>query len=269
MIRFGKGTLLGALVVTVAASLGPVSMVPSRAVAEIGLTADSAGAPVVVELFTSQGCNSCPPADEFLGELADHPGILALSFHIDYWDYIGWSDPFASPQTTGRQRSYAKSLNLRYVYTPQMVIDGRSDAVGSQRNKVLKAIEKAATTRKAVEIRFVQDDGGKIVIPAGHAPDEGAAVWLAVFDRQRDTEVLRGENAGRTLSNYHVVRQLTRIGTWRGEHLEIPFDMASATVLGRDGCAVIVQQSPTGAVLGAAEMTLPDGQPRRQLAPDP
>ncbi len=270
MTRPEKNATFSATVVLAAAVLlSPLSLLPGRAAAGLDVTEASPGAPVVVELFTSQGCNSCPPADALLGELAGQPGVIALEMHIDYWDYIGWKDPYADPALTKRQRSYSKRLNQRYVYTPQMVSDGRINVVGSQRDNVLKAIEKAASGMKALDVRFEEGDGGKIVIPAGHAPDEGAAVWLAVFDRQRDTEVLRGENAGRTLSNYHVVRQLTRIGTWRGEHLEIPFDMAAATVLGRDGCAVIVQQSPTGAVLGAAEMTLPDGQPRRQLAPDP
>ena len=269
MKRPGNWVFSAAVVLAAVFLLSPLSLLPARAAADLQITEASPGAPVVVELFTSQGCNSCPPADALLGELAGQPGVIALEMHIDYWDYIGWKDPYADPALTKRQRSYAKRLNQRYVYTPQMVIDGRINVIGSQRSKVLEAVETAASSRKALDVRFVEDEGGKIVIPAGHAPDGGAAVWLAVFDRQHDTEVLRGENAGRKLSNYHVVRQLARIGTWRGEQMEIPFDMAAATALGRDGCAVIVQQSPTGAVLGAAEMTLPEGQPRRQRDPLP
>ncbi len=269
MKRPGNWAFSAAVVLATAFLLSALSPVPGRAAADLQVTEASPGAPVVVELFTSQGCNSCPPADALLGELAGQPGVIALEMHIDYWDYIGWKDPYADPALTKRQRTYAKRLNQRYVYTPQMVIDGRINVIGSQRSKVLEAVETAASSRKALDVRFVEDEGGKIVIPAGHAPDGGAAVWLAVFDRQHDTEVLRGENAGRKLSNYHVVRQLTRIGTWHGEHLEIPFDMAAATALGRDGCAVIVQQDPTGAVLGAAEMTLPEGQPRRKRDPRP
>src|SRR6059036_991639 len=92
--------------------------------------------PVVVELFTSEGCSSCPPADAFLGELAQRPDIVALAFHVDYWDYIGWKDPYASPLTTQRQHDYAAALHLHMVYTPQMVVDGRADVVGSERSDV-------------------------------------------------------------------------------------------------------------------------------------
>jgi hypothetical protein len=237
---------------------GPTSVVFKRAVAEIAVSSDSPGAPVVVELFTSQGCSSCPPADELLGELAQRPGVIALAMHIDYWDYIGWKDPFASPKLTARQRDYVRNLGLRYVYTPQMIIDGRADVVGLHRNKVLKTIEKAARTRKGLEVGFSRADGGKIIISAGHAPDDGAAVWLAVFDSRHETEVPRGENAGRKLLGYNVVRSMTRIGTWRGEAMEIPFDMAAAAAGGRDGCAVIVQQGRAGTVLGAAQMPLED-----------
>ncbi|HEV8025928.1 MAG TPA: DUF1223 domain-containing protein, partial [Stellaceae bacterium] len=97
-------------------------------------------APVVVELFTSQGCSTCPPADAYLGELASRPGVIALAFHVDYWNYIGWTDPFASKAATDRQRSYAKQLGLRYVYTPQMVINGTMEGVGSGREAITQLI---------------------------------------------------------------------------------------------------------------------------------
>src|SRR5215470_2470293 len=104
--------------------------------------------PVVLELFTSQGCSSCPPADALLGELAQRPGIVALAFHVDYWDYIGWKDPYASPTNTQRQHDYAVALGLHMVYTPQMVVDGRTDVVGSERGDVETAIGRAAAGPK-------------------------------------------------------------------------------------------------------------------------
>jgi hypothetical protein len=256
MARLRQWTFAAAVVLAAVLLFDQNSAIPKRALAEVGVAPGSPSAPVVVELFTSQGCNSCPPADEFLGELAERPGIIALSLHVDYWDYIGWKDPYASPQATARQRGYVEGLGLRYVYTPQMVIDGRVDVAGLRRNDVLRAIEKAAVGRKALQVRFERADGGKIVVPAGHAPEGGAAVWLAVYDRSHETNVPRGENAGRKLHNYNVVRELSRIGTWRGARMEIPFDMAAAAVQGRDGCAVIVQQGPTGPVLGAAAIQL-------------
>lgn len=212
--------------------------------------------PVVVELFTSQGCESCPPADDLLMELADRPDLLVLSLHVDYWDYIGWRDPYGSPMHTERQRRYAEALRLRYVFTPQIIVDGRENVVGSQRAEVLGAIERAAARSKPLRIRFLTSGGGTVVIPAGHAPDVGAAVWLATYDRRHETEVMRGENAGRTVRNANVVRRFERLGTWTGERLEIPLDLAAAAARGRDGCAVIVQQGRNGPILGAAGITL-------------
>jgi len=112
------------------------------------LPARAAEAPlVVVELFTSQGCSSCPPADSYLGELARRPDVLALAFHVDYWNYIGWTDPFASKLASQRQREYAKHLNLRYVYTPQMVVNGASEGVGSERGVISMLITRRSTRR--------------------------------------------------------------------------------------------------------------------------
>src|SRR3546814_10351162 len=124
-------------------------------------------------LFTSQGCSSCPPADALLVELAREPGILALSFHVDYWDYIGWEDPFAEAQYTERQRDYVYGLGLRYVYTPQMVIDGRHNAVGSHRGAVTRAIAEAAATAPAVAVPLEAIGGGRATLSYGPAPAEG------------------------------------------------------------------------------------------------
>jgi hypothetical protein len=209
----------------------------------------------VVELFASQGCSSCPPADKFLGDLAKRDDILPLSVHVDYWDYIGWKDPFADPKNTQRQRRYAKKLGLRYVYTPQMVIQGAFDATGSDRAKVKRQIGQAAKLEKlAVKISRT-GDGVRVVMPdAGRV--ENAAIWLAVFDRQHDTEVKRGENSGQTLRYHNVVRGMTRIGTWTGQPLEITTKASDMPSAGRDSCAVIVQSVKTGRILGAAKVDL-------------
>ncbi len=212
--------------------------------------------PVVVELFTSQGCSSCPPADALLDELADQPGLLALSFHVDYWDYIGWKDPFASPKHTQRQRDYASTLNLRYVYTPQIVVDGREDLVGSHRRAVAKAIEKAAKRKPTVDVTLVAEDGGKVTLSEGPAPSGGATVYLVMFDDDHDTAVARGENGGRTIHNANVVREFRKLGQWTGEAVEFPLDVAAARAEGRGGCAVIVQSGKTGPILGAAILDL-------------
>ncbi|MHA1152583.1 MAG: DUF1223 domain-containing protein [Alphaproteobacteria bacterium] len=230
-------------------------MIPPPAAAQQGVPQASVS-PVVVELFTSQGCSSCPPADELLAELAGRPDVVALSLHVDYWDYIGWKDPYASPQYTARQQRYAQALNLRYVYTPQIVVDGRVDVVGSQRVKVLEAIETAAKRDRPIDIGFSTGNGGKVIISEGHAPGEGATVWLAIYDHEQVTEVKRGENAGHRLRNTNVVRSFERLGTWTGARLEIPLDLSGARARGRDGCAVIVQRGRAGPVLAAAAMSL-------------
>jgi hypothetical protein len=214
----------------------------------------------VVELFTSQGCSSCPPADAFLGELAKRDDVLALSFHVDYWDYIGWKDPYASAKHTERQRHYARRFGMRYVYTPQMVIQGRVQATGSNRGAVLDGIEK--NRRGAVvpvELRNSHGDEVIVSIPDGAAA-ESATVWLVVFDREHETAVKRGENRGRTVRNYNVVRRLSRIGTWTGKAMEIPVKVPRMASGAGDACAVIVQARRTGYILGAAVMPL--GQPR-------
>lgn len=214
----------------------------------------------VVELFTSQGCSSCPPADAFLGELAGRDDVLALSFHVDYWDYIGWKDPFASADYTRRQRDYSRKLGLRYVYTPQMVIQGAAHVTGSDRSAVLDRIEKnRALARLPVELR--QGDDGAVRLSVADAPARGEAaeeadVWLVVFDREHLTPVRRGENKGRKLRNYNVVRQLTRIATWRGKALDMAVTVPDMVPGDGQACAVLVQSTETGRILGAAALGL-------------
>lgn len=209
----------------------------------------------VVELFTSQGCSSCPPADRYLGELAKRPDVLALSEHVDYWDYIGWKDVFASPDITARQRVYARKMGLRYVYTPQMVVQGRSHATGSDRDTIERLIrEAAAAPRQPVEIE-TGGGGVTVVVPEGETR-ERATVWLAVFDRAHDVEIRRGENAGRTITYHNVVREMRRLGEWSGEAVRLSVDAAEMTTGGYDGCAVLLQGADSGRILGAARFPL-------------
>lgn len=213
-------------------------------------------APVVVELFTSQGCSSCPPADEYLGKLAARPDVVALSLHVDYWDYIGWKDPFASPANTRRQRMYAQTLNRSFVYTPQMVVNGVFDVRGSSPAAVEQAIT-AARAANPIDVALDSDGKGGIVVHIPAADFSGSAtVWLAGYDRKRETPVTRGENADRIITNYNVVRVLTPIGTWTGKRLEIPVLLAGMTDIAVDGCAVIIQSDMYGPILGAAILDL-------------
>ena len=213
--------------------------------------------PIVVELFTSQGCNSCPPADAYLGELAARPGLLALAFHVDYWNYIGWADPFARAWATARQRAYQKSLNQRFVYTPQMVVNGAAQGIGSDRDAIEALIRAAQAARPAVHpdlaLRRRKDGTVLVEIGAGASPAGAPAdIWLVGYDRPHHTQVLRGENGGQTLTDYQTVRSYRRLGGWPGWSLELVIPPAEASSLGDGGIAVLVQAAGLGPVLAAA-----------------
>jgi hypothetical protein len=231
----------------------PAAAQDARAPAGPAPAAAPVAAPIVVELYTSQGCSSCPPADALLAELAGRDDLIALSLHVDYWDYIGWTDPFADPAHTARQRAYARRMDRRTVYTPQMVIDGTYDVIGSRPDAVANAIGMAAETPPAVSVAMTDRMAR---IGAGIAPPEGAAVWLAVWDAWHETDVGRGENAGRRLGHAHVVRRFERLAQWDGRALELPLDLAAARQAGRAGAAVLVQAAGPGPVLGAAKIAL-------------
>lgn len=208
--------------------------------------------PVVVELFTSQGCWSCPPADALLGELAGRADVIALAYHVDYWDYIGWRDVFGSPAHTERQEAYAAWMNKKMVYTPQMVIGGRIDAIGSNRQQVEAAIVEAREA--GVSLRLTPSrDGAERVTVAGPVPAGGATVLAVHFLPQAATEVSRGENAGKTLTEYNIVRDLQPLGRFTGG--EVTFDIVEDNPKGEQrACAVLVQDDATGAILGAVLM---------------
>jgi len=207
--------------------------------------------PVLVELFTSQGCSSCPPADQFLGELTKRNDVVALAYHVDYWDYIGWQDPFGRPEYTARQKDYRDALDLRTVYTPQMVIDGRYDVVGSQNSEVESSIAAAAGSSKLP--LTITSVGGRyrVTAPATEIDRaKPASLWLAVFSRQNETPVTRGENAGSTLIEYNIVRELRRLGEWTGNAIDLELDVDAGNK--NLGCAVILQVDGNGPVLGVA-----------------
>ncbi|MGE0725947.1 MAG: DUF1223 domain-containing protein [Alphaproteobacteria bacterium] len=229
-------------------------------IAAVAITSVASGArsgepgPVVVELFTSQGCSSCPPADQYLGELSGRGDVIALSFHVDYWNYMGWTDPFSRPEFTKRQRYYREALGLRYVYTPQMVVDGRTEGIGSDRTAIEHQIREAAA-RPRVPVTMAMEAGTLTVNLPAVADAPLAMIWFVVFDRQHRTKVGRGENAGRSIANAHVVRQIVAIGTWAGDAKRLTYMPEGMT---RDqGCAVILQTEKQGPILGAAMIRPP------------
>ena len=218
--------------------------------------------PTVVELFTSQGCYSCPPAEEFLGELAVEKTLLALEFHVDYWDDLvygsagKWKDAFSKRAYTDRQTGYNMRIRKRpNVYTPQMVIDGHLEAVGSRRLAVLsriRAAEKARGPRLAVDVSVDAESGATVRLAGTGAKPAG--VWLVRFLRERRTEVLSGENKGKSLLSRNIVTELRRIGDWRGRDATIT--VSDFVLKEGEGCAVLVQDDH-GPIVGAAPCEMP------------
>jgi hypothetical protein len=211
--------------------------------------------PVVVELFTSQGCSSCPPADRLLGELAERDDVLPLSFHVTYWDRLGWPDTFGLENGTRRQEVYADWLGLDRMYTPQMVIGGRIDVVGSARGRVLEAINLLRSHGgPGPELTIA---GDRLSVRAGERDD--AAIWLIAFDDHHDVAIERGENRGRTLRYHQVVRELTRLADWDGRALAVELPLARLAAAGRAGAAILVQRLSDGVILAAAHVPLGQG----------
>lgn len=206
--------------------------------------------PIVVELFTSQGCSSCPPANAFLNELSkERADVLALAFHVTYWDYLGWKDPFSLQTATDRQARYGQRFGDG-SYTPEIVVDGSTGVVGSYRDDVKAAIAKARTeNRTAADIRVVTRDG-KVSIDVGSG--QGAAkVFLVGFDREHVTAIGRGENRGRTMAESNIVRSFRPVADWRGApvHIDQPLP---------DGEQVaVILEAPDGRILGASRASGP------------
>jgi hypothetical protein len=225
----------------------------------VAMIAPAAAAPVVVELFTSQGCSSCPPADQYLGELAARGDVIPLAFHVDYWNYIGWTDPYASKLMTQRQKDYARSLGQRYVYTPEMVVNGAHHEVGSDRHGVEKLIEAAQKVPGAGPTISLALDGDKIRLHLGAGPAPGkAAVWLVKFDRPHKTAVTVGENEGRTLTDFNAVRTFRQLGTWTGAAIDMEYEVIDPEDPGDGGCAVLVQRDGAGPIIAAAMLKFPE-----------
>jgi hypothetical protein len=215
-----------------------------------GASARAGGRPIVVELFTSEGCSSCPPADALLAELAMHPDVLALSFHVDYWDGPGWKDPFSSREATQRQDRYKALLDLATVYTPQIVVDGRWQAVGSDRAEVKRALDLARRDHSDLPIKLAIDRGNAQIKLS--AVGDAASVLLIGFDRRHVSAVKGGENGGRTLAHVDVVRDIAKVAQSSGSTNEIAApirwhcDRVAAIVQGEDGQILGVAVSDAG-----------------------
>ena len=210
-----------------------------------------------MELYTSQGCSSCPAADALLNRLAERDDIIAVSLSVDYWDYLGWKDTLAQIKFSERQKAFAKALGDGMVYTPQVVVNGVAHANGSDERSISAAIAK---TNKSIAASHVpvrlSTAGDKLVVEIGTTPQGGATkeatIWLAVISPSVEVPITRGENRGKTVTYSNVVRDLMPIGTWNGKPMTVQLQRHSILHAGAERCAVLVQQGPAGPIVGAA-----------------
>lgn len=206
----------------------------------------------VIELYTSQGCSSCPPADTLLGELAQQPNVLALAFHVDYWNDLGWKDPYSLPDAAIRQSAYSRARAHASVYTPQVVVDGAEEFLGSDRSRIARAV---AGVRTGVPIMLDVAERN-LVVALGSAQCPAPSDVLAItFLRKATSKIGRGENSGRTLEEFNIVRSIRKIGQWSGE--AATFEVPLSTVP-RDATdfAVLVQLPGQMQIIGAATRPL-------------
>jgi hypothetical protein len=218
----------------------------------------------VVELFTSQGCSSCPPADNVLGELAKDPSVIALSMPIDYWDYLGWKDTLADARFSARQKAYSRVRGDREVYTPQAVINGSMHVLGSDREGIEEAIDTTLKGNEVMSVPVTMTQSGKQLTVSVAASNKAPAaahgeVWICSISKSVPISIGRGENTGREVTYHNVVRNLVKVGDWNGGagSWTLPLDKVERE--GVDAAVAYVQdgsRDKPGPMLGAAYATL-------------
>jgi len=223
----------------------------------------------VIELFTSQGCSTCPPADKLFEEFATNGRFVALSYHVDYWDYLGWRDTLSNPDSTDRQYAYSRSFGTRSVYTPQAVINGRIHVNGAKRAQIADAFDDLNKAGEGMSVDVaIHETGDSLVIEAGNAdkpqPARKAHVVLVFFAAPQAIDMKKGENEGRTITYWNSVTYVQTAGVWRGEAAK--YEIPAGNIPENGGCAVLLQavgkDGALGPILGAAVYhRTADGQP--------
>jgi hypothetical protein len=230
----------------IAVVLAAAALLPA-AVADAG----AAKRPVVVELYTSQGCSSCPPADAILGQLSTRKDVIAMSLPITYWDMLGWKDTLASDADTKRQKAYAQAMWRGGVYTPQIIVDGVTDVVGGRDAQIESTIAARAADQQDVPVSISADKRVVHVrVGAAEVKDANATIWLFVVQPQATVAITDGENKGHTYTYHNVVREIRPLGIWKGQPFSL--DLPRVELLGaHDSVVVAVQQGGYGRILGA------------------
>ncbi|ARO14544.1 hypothetical protein BVG79_01198 [Ketogulonicigenium robustum] len=223
-------------------------------VAAIAVSASAAAAedvsPVVVELYTAQGCAACPPADVVLSKLREMPGVIPLAMHVDYWDYIGWVDAFGQAAFTQRQNAYADIRRERYIYTPQMVVDGARAVLGGDGMAVMNAISAAREAPRPVQLQALRDGNTLHIAATRQGDGADLIVQLVRYIPEAVVQIEGGENAGQTLTYVNIVTDLDQLGAWTGA---APLDI-DQPIEGDAPAVVILQESGPGRIIAAAEV---------------
>ena len=242
-----KRLLTGLVAAAIALAIAPLAAAAGRR-------------PVVVELFTSQGCDTCPPADAFLVRLADRKDVLAMSLPVTYWDMLGWKDTLATDANTRRQKAYAAAMHRGGVYTPQMIVDGENDIVGSREADVNAAIAARAADMTSVPVDLhVTRNELHIAIGAGDTTNNpNATIWLFRILSKATVNIAGGENSGHTVVYRNVVRDVKAIGMWKGQAVTLDLPRTDLANAPHDEIAVVVQQGGYGRIIGAAQISRAD-----------
>ena len=216
----------------------------------------------VIELFTSQGCSSCPPADKLAGELARDPSLVVMSLPIDYWDYLGWKDTLALPGHGNRQRAYSKTRGDREVYTPQVVVNGTVHTLGSDKEAIETAIANSRKQEGTLSLPLGMSVNGEtisIAIPAANGAAQRGEIWLCPITKDVPVTIGRGENTGHTVTYHNVVRRWVKLGDWNGTARTFTVPLRDVTGIGGDAVAVVLQsgnREAPGTMLGATVAAL-------------
>ena len=248
-MRFRGLFIAGASAVLVASAVGSAAQ-PTRT--HRAVRAATAQEPVVVELFTAQGCAGCPEANRVVETLSEEPGVLALTYAVDYWDYLGWPDTFARPEFAQRQNAYRTALRVRNVYTPQVVIDGRRQASGTAAAAVQQAVDAAAADRSPPPQIEFRETGDRVGVGSGRVPAGGAEVWAVTYTPGAQTvTVSQGDNRGQVVRHVNVVRSLRKLGAWTGRPALYALPPRAAS---GEAVAVLVQARTDRRILSAAAL---------------
>ena len=250
-----RSTALAAFALAAMAGFWPVASIADEDVRLKG----------VVELFTSQGCTSCPPADALFSELSKRRDLVTLAYHVDYWDYLGWRDTLAKPEHTQRQHAYGKAFGVRSVYTPQAVINGRQHVNGAKRSAVTGTLDALDRAGRGLSVELtVEREGDSVVIKAGPGAARGKAhLVLVYFDAPQPVEIVRGENDGNTIVYANAVNDIQTAGMWHGKPAR--FELPATELERKGGCAALLQsvdaQGLPGPIIGATIVREPDARP--------